>query len=171
MADTKVSGLSAAASFLTTHEIPVNEGGVSKKVTGAQIKAVLAGGSLGYQQVIANQGTYTTVVDLTSLTVTTPVLAAGRRLKITGQIMVQSTVADDIVGLNVQEGATILSIGQVTCRVTAQPVSLYVSAVVQPSAVAHTYKLTSVRATGTGLITMAAGGTFPAFILVEDVGT
>ena len=37
MADTKISGLTAAASFIMTDELPVNESGTSKKVTGAQI--------------------------------------------------------------------------------------------------------------------------------------
>lgn len=37
MADTKVSALTAAASALDTHEIPVNEAGTSKKVTRAQL--------------------------------------------------------------------------------------------------------------------------------------
>ena len=42
MADTKVSALTAAAAALTTHEIPVNESGASKKVTVAQIQTLLA---------------------------------------------------------------------------------------------------------------------------------
>ena len=40
MADTKVSGLVAAAAALTTHELPVNEAGTSKKVTGSQLRAL-----------------------------------------------------------------------------------------------------------------------------------
>lgn len=41
MADTKISALAAAASALLTHEFPVNEGGVSKKLTLAQIRALV----------------------------------------------------------------------------------------------------------------------------------
>lgn len=41
MADTKVSALTAAAAALTTHELPVNEGGVSKKVTLTQVSTLV----------------------------------------------------------------------------------------------------------------------------------
>src|SRR5690348_3494048 len=39
MADTKISALTAASGFFGTDELPVNESGSSKKVTGAQILA------------------------------------------------------------------------------------------------------------------------------------
>lgn len=39
MADTKVSGLAAVASFLVAQEFPVNDAGTSKKITGTQIRA------------------------------------------------------------------------------------------------------------------------------------
>jgi hypothetical protein len=38
MPDSKISGLPAAGSLSDTHELPVNEAGTNKKVTGAQIK-------------------------------------------------------------------------------------------------------------------------------------
>ena len=41
MSDTKVSALTAAAAFLLADEIPVNEAGTSKKVTGTQMAKVL----------------------------------------------------------------------------------------------------------------------------------
>jgi hypothetical protein len=42
MADVKISDLTAAAAALTTHQIEVNEGGTSKRVTIAQIQTLLA---------------------------------------------------------------------------------------------------------------------------------
>ena len=42
MADTKISGLPAAGGFISTDELPVNEGGTSKKVTGAQVLAYVS---------------------------------------------------------------------------------------------------------------------------------
>jgi hypothetical protein len=45
MADTKISGLPAAGSALTTDEVPVNEGGATKKVTVAQIIAAIGLGT------------------------------------------------------------------------------------------------------------------------------
>lgn len=41
MADTKISALTAATSALATHELAVNEAGVSKKVTGAQLRTLV----------------------------------------------------------------------------------------------------------------------------------
>lgn len=45
MSDTKTSALSAAAGALSTHELPVNEGGASKKVTGAQLATFMSANS------------------------------------------------------------------------------------------------------------------------------
>jgi hypothetical protein len=175
MADTKVSGLTAAASFLTTHEIPVNEAGTSKKVTGAQVLAVVAQGTAGsayYAQVVATQGTYTAATDLTSLTVTITA-PAGRRFLITATAPFSSSVATDAAQLNIQEGATVLGVATLnnvgaTGTVSSTCVSM---AVITPTAGAHTYKLVSQRTAGTGNITMAASALAIAFILIEDIGT
>jgi hypothetical protein len=43
MAGTKVSALTAAANFLLADELPVNEAGTTKKVTGTQIQTLLRG--------------------------------------------------------------------------------------------------------------------------------
>src|SRR5690348_10547010 len=48
MADTKISALTAAATALSTHEYAVNEGGTSKKVTGAQLATFMSANS-GWQ--------------------------------------------------------------------------------------------------------------------------
>lgn len=42
MPDTKISALPAAASFLAADQIPVNEGGTTKRVTGTQLQTFLA---------------------------------------------------------------------------------------------------------------------------------
>src|SRR5437773_562988 len=107
---TKYSGLTAAASLLTTHEWGVNEAGVSKKVTGLQvINAGAPGtgqfGSAAYAQVTANQGTFTALTDLTSLTVTVTI-GAGRRIKITGYAGLGSSVANDYMQILIREGST-----------------------------------------------------------------
>jgi hypothetical protein len=172
VADTKVSGLTAAASFLATHEFPVNEAGTSKKVTGAQIQATVAQGSGGaswYAQVTANQGTFVAQTDLTSLTVTVTPLA-GRRIRVTGWVAAfTSSVTGDTAALFIMEGATQLAQANTDCPVGggfAQAV-----AILTPTAVAHTYKLAASRSNGTGNVTMNAAVTYPAFILVEDIGT
>jgi len=129
----------------------------------------LAQGTLGYAQVTANQGSITTVVDLTSLTVTAT-LVAGRRIRITGQCLFQSTVADDTVELRIMEGGTQLTQIDVIARVASITATAHGSVILTPTAASHTYKLSALRASGTGTVTMTAGATFPAYILVEDIG-
>lgn len=139
-------------------------------LTAAQVSD-LAQGTLGYAQVTANQGTFTTETDLTSLTVTVTVVA-GRRIRISAAVRLTSTVASDEMRVNIKEsttqlaGGTILQVGSGNIAGTVRA-----EAIIQPSAGSHTYKLSAQRTTGTGLVTMVATATDPAFILVEDIGT
>ncbi len=171
MADIKVSGLSASAAFLTTHEIPVNEGGTSKKVTGAQILAKTAQGTLASPApVTANQGTFTAQTDLTGLAATiTAAQANGRRIRVSCQVNLQSSIAADDVFLNIMEGATILQQINFDCPRANFPYVGLSAVILTPTNAAHTYKLSAARNAGSGNITMAASATNPAYILVEDI--
>ena len=125
---------------------------------------------LGYAQAVANQTGITSVVDLTSLSVTVTVPYAGHRVRITGSGLAQSSVADDIFQLSIQEGATILNLGKVLMRPANTDVTVTCSVVIVPTAASHTYKLTGQRAAGSGTHQFSAGAIAPAFILVEDLG-
>jgi hypothetical protein len=125
---------------------------------------------LGYAQVTAIQSGITTVVDLTSLTVTVTVPYAAHRVKISAHCLCDSSVAGDVANVSIQEGATVLQIGKIYLPLSATQYTMHVEAVVVPTAASHTYKLTMVRDTGSGNLRMVAGATFPAFILVEDLG-
>jgi hypothetical protein len=127
-------------------------------------------GSLGYAQVTATQGSITTEVDLTSLTVTATV-NSGERIRVKGNILVQTSVANDIVYLRIKESTTVLQIASLILTNTADVYVLPVEVILTPSAASHTYKLSLARQGGTGNISMVAGATFPAFILVEGIGT
>jgi hypothetical protein len=131
---------------------------------------VSAGGQLGYAQVVAQQTGITTVVDLTTLTATVTV-PTNTRVKVTGHCMIQSSVADDIARLSIQEGAAVLQLAQMLCRPAATSTTHHVEYVATPTAGSHTYKLTLARVSGTGTLIMDAGATYPAFILVEDIGS
>jgi hypothetical protein len=123
----------------------------------------------GYAQVIANQATITTEVDLTGLTVTVTTIA-NRRYRISFQCLTNRTVADGETTVRIKEGAT--QLGQSNIKpATAATNNFHVGAVViTPTAGSHTYKLTMTSDSGTGSSTMTAGATFPAYILIEDVG-
>lgn len=129
------------------------------------------GSTLGYAEVVANQGSITTEADLTGL-VATVTVPAGRRLRITGYVgSWASTAAGDRVILAIKEGATqlnrvITAEGETT--VGNQSAGGVIQHVVSPSAGTHTYKLTAAQADA-GTITMFASATQPAFILVEDI--
>lgn len=174
MADSKISGLPLVAAFATTQELPVNDSGTSRKINGTQLIAAVAQGtgqfgSAAYAQVTANQGTFTTATDLTGLTVTVTTVT-GRRYRVTGLVNISSSVANDICRLTLQEGATVLDLRQGSSPVANENASILCSAILTPSAAAHTYKLTATRESGTGNLTMQASTTFPAYILVEDLG-
>jgi len=56
MADTKISALAAASDFSSTDEFPVNEGGTSKKATGAQVLTFVRANTALYNASTASQG-------------------------------------------------------------------------------------------------------------------
>lgn len=134
--------------------------------TAAQVNG-WAQGTIGYAQATSNQGSITTGVDLTSLSV--PVtLVAGRRIRITGSTYPSSTVTSDRVTMTINEGGTQLQEGSIVP--TSSAIHIERSVVLTPSAGSHTYKLTMARSVGSGTVTSNASATFPAFILVEDIG-
>lgn len=127
-------------------------------------------GVLGYAQVVASQAGITTEVDLTGLSVAVTV-AAGRRIRITGHAMFSGSVADNIAGFFINEGATRLQERGALCRPATWNMLAHAEVVLTPSAGAHTYKLRGLLWGGSGTVTMYAAATGPAFILVEDIGT
>lgn len=129
-----------------------------------------AGGQLGYAQVVANQGSITTLTDLTSLTATVTV-GTGRSIKITGSIQLESSVGSDQFDLLIREGGVTLKLAQQTLSATANRAALYnTSVVLTPGAGAHTYKLSLDRSFGSGTAIMVATANRICFILVEDIG-
>jgi len=129
----------------------------------------LAGGWIGYNEVTANQASITTEVDLTNLTVAVTV-GTGRRIRITSEVSITGTVANDVGTLNIKEGATFIQVRDVIVPIASNAV-LVASIVLTPTAGSHTYKLSAQRSAGTGTLTVTAGATRPAFIYVEDVGS
>lgn len=127
-----------------------------------------SGMALAYAEVTANQTGITSETDLTGLTVTVTV-PAGRRIKITGSIFINRTVADGVTSLKIKEGATQLHQADGFVRNAAEAQFIERAASFTPTAGTHTYKLTLTLTTGTGSTGLIAGATFPAYILVEDV--
>lgn len=126
------------------------------------------GGTLGYAQVTANQAIAAAGVktDITGLSVTLTV-PAGRRIRITGDLYYFSATAGCAVYAYIMEGATQL---QQRARVLAAAnfaEGVQAEIILAPSAGSHTYKLMGESSAAS---TMTAAATYPAFILVEDIG-
>lgn len=128
-------------------------------------------GSMGYAQNTTGQGSIgNTFVDLTGLSVTFTAVA-GRRYRIHASCHLTSTTAGDEVDLGILEGSTSLQERVTTINTANRIEGMDAFAIVTPSAGSHTYKAAARRSGGAGTVSMSAGSTFPAFILVEDIGT
>ena len=141
----------------------------SEFVTAAD-PAVIPLGTLGYAQAVANQTGITTEQNLTGLSVTVTV-GTARRIRVSVEISLASSAANDIVALKIKEGGTVLQerdrhFGSVAGGTNSTAASV----VLTPTAGEHTYNATLVRAAGSGTINTVASATRPAFIIVEDIG-
>jgi len=128
----------------------------------------------GYAEITSNTtvNATTTVVDVPGLAVTVAV-PANRRLKITVNCQVTSSVANDRAIVNIREGSTNLMTKQtypITAAGSAFEFSMH-AVVNGPSAGTHTYKVGVVRfgATG-GNVNLVANSSAPCSIIVEDIG-
>lgn len=121
--------------------------------------------ALGYSEVVANQ---TPGAVFNAVTVTVP---AGRRIRLTAKAFAWSTVANDVVALDIKEGTNVLQISQTVLALAGSNgnSSVQTEVVISPSAGTHTYTMVVRLSVGTGTISVSAGPSIPAFLLVEDV--
>ena len=148
--------------------MPVRTAYAGAAVSGEVLTAAnvnkLPGGWIGYAEVTANQTGITAVTDLTGLSVAVTV-GTSRRLRVTGFIHI-GNVAGSSISFAIKEGATTLQ-DAVANSVAGAVWTMAVHTVLTPTAGAHTYKLTLAGSSATDML---AATTYPAFILVEDIG-
>jgi hypothetical protein len=124
---------------------------------------------VNYSQATADQGTYTGATDLTNLAITITV-PTGKRIRLTCQARLDSSVANDTAYLGIFEGATQIDLGVTgPLKAGGNPELIHLSTILAPTAGSHTYKLVSARSAGTGNITMKAAVNQIAFIMAEIV--
>jgi hypothetical protein len=143
-------------------------------ITTLTTSSPIARGRLGGFETNAGSSGFTAE---TALGVSAPAtVGASRRLMIVGKAIFSSTVAGDIVQLNIKEGTNYLDQangpiatagGNTTITAHAFLPNLTYPAL---SAGSHIYFLSASRTGGTGTITMAAGATFLACIEIYDMG-
>ena len=126
----------------------------------------LSSNFLNYSSVIASQGTFTTETDITGLSIVITV-PTNKRVRLTAQIKLNSSVNSDAVNMWIKEGSTFLNGYGGTLSFLNQNYTAYSQVIISPSAGVHTYKVSAVRSSGTGSITMFAGPLEIAYILAE----
>lgn len=137
-----------------------------------------AGGMLagGYAQITATVGAATTTitttpVDIAGLACTVSV-PAGRRLKLTFDGSMSSSVASDTRGqYGFREGTTLLDYRQTFVFSNANHAhNVHMETILTPTAGSHTYKVSIGRLLGTGTVAVVAAANLLAWLAVEDVG-
>jgi hypothetical protein len=130
------------------------------------VYASTANAVLGYAEITASQGSITSEVDVTGLSVTVFV-PAGRKIKITGHAQFTNTNATQLNVIRLQEdGVQIEEAGMVDGSINTGE-TLHAQVVRSPAVGVHVYKMRAAVGGGTG--TLKAGPTQPAFIMVEDI--
>jgi hypothetical protein len=127
-------------------------------------------GKIGYAAITSDFTTATTpaLVDVTNLATTVTVPTGGRSIKITVHIWYMNGTEVTGAGLKaaVLEGSTQLGAAVADMTVAGYGQNYDFCCVVTPTAGSHTYKV-AVSQSAAGTLTIGAGATYPAFILVE----
>lgn len=129
----------------------------------------LPGGWIGDVSVTADQGSITSEVDATGLTLTVTA-NASRRLRIEGIANLRSTVANDRGIIRLYKDGTQIKTGTILLSVSNTTESVYCYVTDTPSTGSHTYKMTVERVTGSGTMTLKANSTDPSLLTVTDIG-
>lgn len=127
----------------------------------------LPGGWIGYAEKVANQSGITTEVDVTGLQEDVT-LVSGRRYRVEALVHVQSASGAVTALLEINDGANRTQIGRVQLAATAHFHTMTMSYYVTGDGNSHDLQ---VRAAGSaGGIDVVAGGEFPCYLAVVDVG-
>lgn len=114
---------------------------------------------------VADQGSITTVVDLTSLALTVTVPAGATTVRITGFGRSGNSAANAINSIYIFESTTQLSADQFESQSGGANVTHHPLYIGTATAGSHTYKLRADA--GTGTMILKASSTAPAYIVVE----
>lgn len=148
--------------------MPVRTAYAGAAVSGEVLTAAnvnkMPGGWIGHSEATASQAGITAETALTNLSVTVTV-GTARRLRITVMVRLQAAGGGDST-VTIKEGATLLTNSSQTL-VAGKVETVMFSAVITPTAGAHTYNSTLGSTSSTD---SNASATIPAFILVEDIG-
>ena len=130
-------------------------------------------GTVFYAQITADQTGITTEVDVTGLTTAgTWTAVGGRRYRVTCQFETVQSVGGDAWVVEIKDAAGPTTLTRCT---GSNGASFSESKTVTYSnnasiSGAKTWKITARRAVGSGTITFGASATYPAYLMIEDIG-
>ncbi len=130
-------------------------------------------GVMATASVTAVQSGISTITDVTSMTVTWTAVST-RRYRVSASSEIYGTAAGDLLilsitdGSNVQQQRTVFTVPALTggAGYGKATIELYLSGISGST----TRKLRLERSSGTGTAAFSASSTFPAYIVVEDIG-
>ena len=153
--------------------MPVRSAYPGTALTGEVLTALkvnnLPGGWIGYAEAPADQSGVVNPIDLTGMLVNVTV-GASRRLRIEVCTSILSNVAADSAALGILESTTVLATRSIVVVKANTLEGLTCTAIITPTAGAHTFRATLERSTGTGTFLSGSGPGQRAYIYVEDIG-
>lgn len=138
--------------------------------TNANTTALQQSGELGYAQITTGSASFTTVVDIASLTVSFT-LTTARTVQIRASLLMRSTVAADTLQGFITDASSValMDTGSIYIPVASASVRSEMSVRLALAAASYTYKIRASRATGTGTATVNAAAVSPSYIQALDV--
>ncbi|MGY6501649.1 MAG: hypothetical protein ACXIVQ_12275 [Acidimicrobiales bacterium] len=131
-------------------------------------------GEIAYSERTSNAGPVVTDTVIGGLGVTGVVVPSGRRLKITTELMLKNATditATDLARVTIRRDATTIMLRDVLLRgAGGNQVTAHVEARIQPAAGTYAFQTSVAKVLTSGATEIIAASTFPAYILVEDIG-
>lgn len=136
------------------------------------LPANIAGGRVAFAQITANQTGITADVDITGLTATFTAVPT-RRYRVTFEAFVSADAGSTVVApfLSGGAGPTQLQSAQVICSTAGVLTKAVCSRILTGISGSYTVNARIVRVSGSGVVTVWAASVYPAFLLIEDIGT
>jgi len=128
-----------------------------------------AWGSVGYATNTSLLQSFTTVVDITGLTVTFTGVA-GRLYRVDGWSLMQSNVHNDAVNLMIKNSAGTVLQQSIFHLPSFSAAYMASASIVTTATGSTTFKISAQRQLGTGTIVANGAATYPASIVVTDIG-